>query len=91
MSVYFSQERENAQRKYGDGIDQLNQQLSEKASKQILLAEKRNEIHSLKEKIVQVQAARQDLKEGMMQKNKTFAENKHTLDTEVKIENMMLI
>ncbi|KAA0710937.1 hypothetical protein E1301_Tti002955 [Triplophysa tibetana] len=77
------QERENFQGKYGDGIDQLNQQLSEKASKRILLAEKQNEIQSFKEKIVRVQAARQDLKEDMMQRNKTFAENKQTLDAEI--------
>ncbi|XP_056624515.1 early endosome antigen 1 [Triplophysa dalaica] len=77
------QERENVQGKYRDGIDQLNQQLSEKASKRILLAEKQNEIQSLKEKIVLVQAARQDFKEDMMQKNKTFAENKQTLDAEI--------
>ncbi|KAI7804642.1 putative myosin-2 heavy chain, partial [Triplophysa rosa] len=77
------QERENVQGKYGDVIDQLNQQLSEKASMQIVLAEKQIEIQSLKEKIVPVQAARRDLKEDMMQKNKTCAENKHTLDTEI--------
>ncbi|XP_065111573.2 coiled-coil domain-containing protein 175 [Paramisgurnus dabryanus] len=79
------QERGNLKEKYGDAIDLLNQQLSEKASIQILLTEKQNEINSLKEKIQQVQTAQQDLKEDMIQKRKTFLENKHTLETEIDI------
>lgn len=61
----------------------MNQQLSDKASIQMLLTEKRNEIQSLKDKIVQVKTAQQDLKENMIQKSKTFAESKHAVETEV--------
>lgn len=61
----------------------MNQQLSNKASIQMLLTEKQNEIQSLKDKIVQVTTAQQDLKENMIQKSKTFAESKHAVETEV--------
>lgn len=61
----------------------MNQHLSDKASKQMLLTEKRNEIQSLKDKIVQVKTAQQDLKENMIQKSKTFAESKQAVETEV--------
>lgn len=49
----------------------------------MLLTEKQNEIQSLKDKIVQVTTAQQDLKENMIQKSKTFAESKHAVETEV--------
>ncbi len=83
IHVYFSQERENIKGNYEDDVDQMNQQLSDKASKQMLLTEKRNEIQSLKDKIVQVKTAQQDLKENMIQKSKTFAESKQAVETEV--------
>ncbi len=49
----------------------------------MLLTEKQNEIQSLKDKIVQVKTAQQDLKENMIRKSKTFAESKHAVETEV--------
>lgn len=61
----------------------MNQQLSNKASLQMLLTEKQNEIQSLKDKIVQVEMAQQDLKENMVQRSKTFAESKHAVEKEV--------
>ncbi|XP_055028836.2 coiled-coil domain-containing protein 175 [Misgurnus anguillicaudatus] len=82
-NVLLLQEKGNLKEKYGDAIDLLNQRLSEKASIQILLTEKQNEIQSLKEKIQQVQMAQQDLNGDMIQKRKTFLENKHTLETEI--------
>ncbi|XP_073683284.1 coiled-coil domain-containing protein 175 [Garra rufa] len=76
-------ERENIKGNYEDAVDQMNLQLSNKASIQMLLTEKQNEIQSLKDKIVQVETAQQDLKENMVQKSKTFAESKHAVDKEI--------
>ncbi|KAL1257608.1 hypothetical protein QQF64_010852 [Cirrhinus molitorella] len=76
-------ERENIKENYEDVVDQMNQQLSNKASIQMLLTEKQNEIQSLKDKIVQVETAQQNLKENMVQKSKTFAESKHAVDKEI--------
>lgn len=77
--LYFSREKENIKGNYEDDVDKMNQQLSNKASIQMMLTEKQNEIQSLKDKIVQVKAAQQDLKENMIQKSKTFAESKHAV------------
>ncbi|XP_050990090.1 interaptin [Labeo rohita] len=76
-------ERENIKGNYEDAVDQMNQQLSNKASLQMLLTEKQNEIQSLKDKIVQVEMAQQDLKENMVQRSKTFAESKHAVEKEI--------
>ncbi|XP_043119569.1 golgin subfamily A member 6-like protein 22 [Puntigrus tetrazona] len=77
------QEKENIKGNYEDDVDQMNQQLSNKASIQMMVTEKQNEIQSLKDKIVQVKAAQQDLKENMIQKSKTFAESKHAVKIEI--------
>lgn len=82
-SLYFSRERENIRGNYEDAVNQMNQQMSKKAGSQILLTEKQNEIQSLKDKIVQVETAQQDLKENMIQKRKTFAESKRAVGKEV--------
>ncbi|XP_042597838.1 myosin-11 [Cyprinus carpio] len=76
-------EKENIKGNYEDDVDKMNQQLSNKASIQMMLTEKQNEIQSLKDKIVQVKAAQQDLKENMIQKSKTFAESKHAVEIEI--------
>ncbi|XP_016423052.1 myosin-11 [Sinocyclocheilus rhinocerous] len=76
-------EKENIKGNYEDDVDQMNQQLSNKASIQMTLTEKQNEIQSLKDKIVQVKTAQQDLKENMIQKSKTFAESKHAVEIEI--------
>ncbi|KAG1973095.1 hypothetical protein F2P79_000685 [Pimephales promelas] len=76
-------ERENIKGNYGEAVDQMNQQLSKKAGTKILLTEKQNEIQSLKDEIVQVEIAQRDLKENMIQKRKTFAESKHTIEKEI--------
>jgi len=83
LSFHFSRERENIKGNYGEAVDQMNQQLSKKAGTKILLTEKQNEIQSLKDEIVQVEIAQWDLKENMIQKRKTFAESKHTIEKEV--------
>ncbi|ROJ78771.1 Coiled-coil domain-containing protein 175 [Anabarilius grahami] len=77
------QERENIKGNYEDAVNQMNQQMSKKAGSQILLTEKQNEIQSLKDKIVQVETAQQDLKENMIQKRKTFAESKRAVGKEI--------
>ncbi|RXN08828.1 coiled-coil domain-containing protein 175-like [Labeo rohita] len=82
-SMWSSRERENIKGNYEDAVDQMNQQLSNKASLQMLLTEKQNEIQSLKDKIVQVEMAQQDLKENMVQRSKTFAESKHAVEKEI--------
>ncbi|KAK9959585.1 hypothetical protein ABG768_009699 [Culter alburnus] len=76
-------ERENIRGNYEDAVNQMNQQMSKKAGSQILLTEKQNEIQSLKDKIVQVETAQQDLKENMIQKRKTFAESKRAVGKEI--------
>ncbi|XP_067222996.1 coiled-coil domain-containing protein 175 [Chanodichthys erythropterus] len=76
-------ERENIRGNYEDAVNQMNQQMSKKAGSQILLTEKQDEIQSLKDKIVQVETAQQDLKENMIQKRKTFAESKRAVGKEI--------
>lgn len=83
LSLYFSRERENIKGNYEDAVNQMNQQMSKKAGSQILLTEKQNEIQSLKDKIVQVEIAQQDLKENMIQKRNTFVESKRAVGNEV--------
>ncbi|XP_048046605.1 golgin subfamily A member 6-like protein 22 [Megalobrama amblycephala] len=77
------QERVNIKGNYEDAVNQMNQQMSKKAGSQIQLTEKQNEIQSLKDKIVQVEIAQQDLKENMIQKRKTFAESKRAVGKEI--------
>ncbi|XP_051579060.1 repetitive organellar protein [Myxocyprinus asiaticus] len=82
-NTVFFQDKDNVKGNYKDAIDELNQLLSDKASKQILLSDKKKEIKSLKDQILQVQTARNDLKEDMIQKSKTFADSKHSLEKEI--------
>ncbi|KAG1973096.1 hypothetical protein F2P79_000686 [Pimephales promelas] len=82
-NAVLHRERENIKGNYGEAVDQMNQQLSKKAGTKILLTEKQNEIQSLKDEIVQVEIAQWDLKENMIQKRKTFAESKHTIEKEI--------
>ncbi|XP_052001196.1 myosin-11 [Xyrauchen texanus] len=82
-NTVFFQDKDNVKGNYKDAIDKLNQLLSDKASKQILLSEKKKEIKSLKDQILQVQTAWNDLKEDMIQKSKTFPERKHSLEMEI--------
>lgn len=81
--VIIFQSGERKQGNYDDYVDQMNRQLSNKASIQMLLTENQSAIQSLKDKIVQVEMAQQDLKENMIQKSKAFAESKHAVEKEV--------
>ncbi|XP_072545069.1 coiled-coil domain-containing protein 175 isoform X1 [Salminus brasiliensis] len=76
-------EREPMKGDHADIIDQLNHQLSEKATTQIALKALLNDIQTTKEKITQVETAKSHLTQNMIQERKRFAEMKEMLQTEI--------
>ena len=64
-------------------ISLLNFQLAEKASKQILLNEKMNEIEDVKAKIACVEIIRADLLNELTQERNMFNEAKNILEAQV--------
>ncbi|XP_055721233.1 coiled-coil domain-containing protein 175 [Salvelinus fontinalis] len=75
-------ERELVKGDHENVINQLNYQLSEKANKQILLNETMNEIKEGKAKITDVETAKVELEEDMIQERKTFDETNENLQRE---------
>ncbi|KAM9568104.1 coiled-coil domain-containing protein 175 [Salvelinus alpinus] len=75
-------ERELVKGDHENVINQLNYQLSEKGKKQILLNETMNEIKEGKAKITDVETAKVELEEAMIQERKTFAETNENLQRE---------
>ncbi|KAL6477313.1 hypothetical protein MHYP_G00131480 [Metynnis hypsauchen] len=76
-------ERELIKGSHADLVDQLNEQLSEKADMQIALNELMNDIQTTKEKITQVEMAKKHLSDSMTQERKKFAESKEMLQKEI--------
>lgn len=70
-------------RNHENVISLLNFQLAEKASKQILLNEKINEIEDVKAKIASVELMRADLLNDITQERDKFKEAKDTLEAQV--------
>ncbi|XP_014066670.1 interaptin [Salmo salar] len=75
-------ERELVKGDHENVINQLNYQLSEKANKQILLNETMNKIKEGKAKITDVETAKVELEEDMIQERKTFDETNENLQRE---------
>lgn len=77
-------------RNHENVISLLNFQLSEKASKQILLNEKINEIEDVKAKVASVELMRADLLSDMTQERNKFNEAKNTLEAQVLYEYLIV-
>ncbi|XP_041121974.1 myosin heavy chain, embryonic smooth muscle isoform-like [Polyodon spathula] len=85
-------ERERIRAEHEDVINTLNNKLSEKATKQIILNETYNKMQDLKEQLVNVNNAVEDLERDMTREVKDFVESKKKLEsnvaeTEGKIQN----
>ncbi|KAI4895592.1 hypothetical protein NFI96_013123 [Prochilodus magdalenae] len=76
-------EREQQKGSYAVLIDQLNEQLSEKASMQIAQNELMNDIRTTQERITQVESAKKQVSENMIQERKEFGEMKGMLQKEM--------
>ncbi|XP_066532055.1 coiled-coil domain-containing protein 175 isoform X2 [Hoplias malabaricus] len=76
-------ERELKKCRHSDVVEQLNEQLLEKAKKQIALNELKVDIRSKKEKIEQLEAARKHLAENLTQEKRSCAEMKEMLQKEL--------
>ncbi|KAL2099269.1 hypothetical protein ACEWY4_005749 [Coilia grayii] len=76
-------EREHMKRNHEKVISLLNFQLAEKASKQILLNEKINEIEDVKAKVAVVQLVRADLLNDITQERNKFNETKGAVEAQI--------
>ncbi|MGH0165970.1 UNVERIFIED_CONTAM: hypothetical protein FKN15_050264 [Acipenser sinensis] len=83
INLLLFPERERIRAEHEDAIDTLNNKLSEKATKQIILNETYNKMQDLKEQLVNVNNAFEDLEQDMTRERMDFAESKKKLESNV--------